>query len=252
MDTRLKGRVALVTGGATGIGKACALALAREGARVVISGRRENVGEEAVAEIRAAGGDVRFVRADVGRRADIESMIAQTIAAYGQLDFAVNNAGIEGPAFVPIADYPEDAWDDVLNINLKGLWLCMKYEIPHLLKRPGAAIVNVSSVGGVNGSALGVAYHASKHGVIGITRAAAVEYGGKGLRVNAVAPGSFHTALSHRLFPEAMHGHVAAASPMGRWGELEEIASAVVWLCSPGAGFVNGHTLAVDGGYLIQ
>jgi NAD(P)-dependent dehydrogenase (short-subunit alcohol dehydrogenase family) len=252
MDTQLKGRVALVTGGATGIGKACALALAREGARVVISGRRENVGEEAVAEIRAAGGDVRFVRADVGRRADIESMIAQTIAAYGQLDFAVNNAGIEGPAFVPIADYPEAAWDDVLNINLKGLWLCMKYEIPHLLKQPGAAIVNVSSVGGVNGSALGVAYHASKHGVIGITRAAAVEYGGKGLRVNAVAPGSFHTALSHRLFPEATHGHVAAASPMGRWGELEEIASAVVWLCSPGAGFVNGHTLAVDGGYLIQ
>jgi NAD(P)-dependent dehydrogenase (short-subunit alcohol dehydrogenase family) len=252
MDTQLKDRVALVTGGATGIGKACALALAREGARVVISGRRENVGEEAVAEIRAAGGDVRFVRADVGRRADIESMIAQTIAAYGQLDFAVNNAGIEGPAFVPIADYPEEAWDDVLNINLKGLWLCMKYEIPHLLKQPGAAIVNVSSVGGVNGSALGVAYHASKHGVIGVTRAAAVEYGGKGLRVNAVAPGSFHTALSHRLFPEATHGHVAAASPMGRWGELDEIASAVVWLCSPGAGFVNGHTLAVDGGYLIQ
>jgi NAD(P)-dependent dehydrogenase (short-subunit alcohol dehydrogenase family) len=252
MDTQLEGRVALVTGGATGIGKACALALAREGARVVISGRRENLGEEAAREIRAAGGDVRFVRADVGRRADIESMIAQTIAAYGQLDFAVNNAGIEGPAFIPIADYPEEAWDEVLNTNLKGLWLCMKYEIPHLLKQPGASIVNVSSVGGVNGSALGVAYHASKHGVIGITRAAAVEYGGKGLRVNAVAPGSFHTALSHRLFPEATHGQVAAANPMGRWGELGEIASAVVWLCSPGAGFVNGHTLAVDGGYLIQ
>jgi NAD(P)-dependent dehydrogenase (short-subunit alcohol dehydrogenase family) len=252
MDTHLDGRVALVTGGATGIGKACALALAREGARVVITGRRENLGEEAAREIRAAGGEVRFVRADVGRRADIESMIAQTIAAYGQLDFAVNNAGIEGPAFIPIADYPEEAWDEVLNTNLKGLWLCMKYEIPHMLKQPGAAIVNVSSVGGVNGSALGVAYHASKHGVIGITRAAAVEYGGKGLRVNAVAPGSFHTAMSHRLFPEATHGQVAAASPMGRWGELGEIASAVVWLCSPGAGFVNGHTLAVDGGYLIQ
>jgi NAD(P)-dependent dehydrogenase (short-subunit alcohol dehydrogenase family) len=128
----------------------------------------------------------------------------------------------------------------------------MKYEIPHLLKQPGAAIVNVSSVGGVNGSALGVAYHASKHGVIGITRAAAVEYGGLGLRVNAVAPGSFHTDLSHRLFPESMHDFVAAASPMKRWGELDEIASAVVWLCSPGAGFVNGHTLAVDGGFLIQ
>jgi len=252
MDTHLKGRVALITGGATGIGKACALAFAHEGARVIISGRREQVGEEAIREIRAAGGEAQFVRADVGRRSDVESLIAQTVALYGQLDFAVNNAGIEGPAFVPIADYPEDAWDEVLNTNLKGLWLCMKYEIPHLLKQPGAAIVNVSSVGGVNGSALGVAYHASKHGVIGITRAAAVEYGGKGLRVNAVAPGSFHTDLSHRLFPEAMHGHVAAASPMGRWGELEEIASAVVWLCSPGAGFVNGHTLAVDGGYLIQ
>ena len=252
MDTKLKGRVALVTGGATGIGKACALALAREGARVIISGRREHVGEAAVGEIRAAGGEARFVRADVGRRVDVESLIAQTVAAYGQLDFAVNNAGIEGPAFVPIADYPEEAWDDVLNINLKGLWLCMKYEIPHLLKQPGAAIVNVSSVGGVNGSALGVAYHASKHGVIGITRAAAVEYGAKGLRVNAVAPGSFHTDMAHRLFPSTMHDAVAASSPMGRWGELEEIASAVVWLCSPGAGFVNGHTLAVDGGYLIH
>jgi NAD(P)-dependent dehydrogenase (short-subunit alcohol dehydrogenase family) len=252
MDTQLKDRVALVTGGATGIGKACAIALAREGARVIISGRRENLGEETAAEIRAAGGDARFIRADVGRRADVESLITQTVAAHGRLDFAVNNAGIEGPAFVPIADYPEEAWDEVLNTNLKGLWLCMKYEIPHLLKQPGAAIVNVSSVGGVNGSALGGAYHASKHGVIGITRAAAVEYGAKGLRVNAVAPGSFHTDLSHRLFSTAMHDAVAASSPMGRWGNLEEIASAVVWLCSPGAGFVNGHTLAVDGGYLIH
>jgi NAD(P)-dependent dehydrogenase (short-subunit alcohol dehydrogenase family) len=252
MDTRLKGRVALVTGGATGIGKACALALAREGARIVISGRREEIGEEAASDIRAAGAEALFVRADVGRRSDVESMIGRTLDAFGQLDFAVNNAGIEGPAFVPIADYPEEAWDEVLNTNLKGLWLCMKYEIPHLLKQPGAAIVNISSVGGVNGSALGVAYHASKHGVIGITRAAAVEYGGRGLRVNAVAPGSFHTDLSHRLFPETMHDFVAAASPMKRWGELDEIASAVVWLCSPGAGFVNGHTLAVDGGFLIQ
>jgi NAD(P)-dependent dehydrogenase (short-subunit alcohol dehydrogenase family) len=252
MDTKLKNRVALVTGGGSGIGKACALALAQEGARVVISGRREQMGEDAARDIRAAGGDARFIRADVGRRADVQSLIEQTVAAYGRLDFAVNNAGIEGPAFIPIAEYPEEAWDEVLNINLKGLWLCMKYEIPHMLKQSGAAIVNVSSVGGVNGSALGVAYHASKHGVIGITRAAAVEYGPKGLRINAVAPGSFHTDMSHRLFPESIHGQVAASSPMGRWGELDEIASAVVWLCSPGAGFVNGHTLAVDGGFLIH
>jgi NAD(P)-dependent dehydrogenase (short-subunit alcohol dehydrogenase family) len=252
MDTQLKGRVALVTGGATGIGKACALALAREGVRLIISGRRERLGEEAASEIRAAGVEARFVRADVGRRADVEALIGATLNAFGRLDFAVNNAGVEGPAFVPTADYPEEAWDEVLNTNLKGVWLCMKYEIPHLLKQPGAAIVNVSSVGGVNGSSQGDAYHASKHGVIGITRAAAVEYGGLGLRVNAVAPGSFHTDLSHRLFPESMHDFVAAASPMKRWGELDEIASAVVWLCSPGAGFVNGHTLAVDGGFLIQ
>jgi NAD(P)-dependent dehydrogenase (short-subunit alcohol dehydrogenase family) len=252
MDTHLTGRVALITGGATGIGKACALALAREGARVVISGRREKIGEEAAAEIRAAGVEARFVRADVRRRADIESLIGETLGEFGRLDFAVNNAGVEGPPFVPTADYPEEAWDEVLNTNLKGLWLCMKYEIPQLLQHPGAAIVNVSSVGGVNGSQLGVAYHASKHGVIGITRAAAVEYGGRGLRVNAVAPGSFHTDLSHRLFPESMHDFVAASSPMKRWGTLDEIASAVVWLCSPGAGFVNGHTLVVDGGFLIQ
>jgi NAD(P)-dependent dehydrogenase (short-subunit alcohol dehydrogenase family) len=252
METNLKGRVALITGGATGIGKATALALAREGARLIISGRREELGEAAAAEVRAAGGEARFVKADVGRRSDVQSLIEQTIATYGRLDVAVNNAGIEGPAFVPIADYPEEAWDEVLNINLKGLWLCMKYEIPHLLKQPGGTIVNVSSVGGVNGSAMGAAYHASKHGVIGVTRAAAVEYGPKGLRVNAVAPGSFHTDMSHRLFPEASHGAVAAANPMGRWGELDEVSSAVVWLCSSGAGFVNGHTLAIDGGYLIH
>ena len=253
MNFSIAGKVALVTGGATGIGLASAVALSREGVKVIVSGRRTEVAEAALAEIRQGGGDAIFIQADVSQSSAAESLLARAAAHWGQLDFLVNNAGIEGPGFIPCAEYSEDDWDEVLAINLKGTWLCMKYAIPYLLKQPGGAIVNISSVGGVNGGSLGVAYHASKHGVLGVTRAAAIEYGGRGLRVNAVAPGAFPTAMTQRLFPgETKHDAVAASNPMKRWGRIEEVAGAVVWLCSPAAGYVNGHTLAVDGGFLIQ
>ncbi len=253
MDLKLNGKVALVTGGTTGIGLAGALALAQEGARVVVSGRRVAAGEKAVSTIREAGGEAEFIQADVSRTADVQALVTRTVALWGRLDLLVNSAGIEGTPFVPAADYSEDEWDAVIGVNLKGTWLCMMHAIPHLLEQDGAAIVNVSSVGGVNGGSLGVAYHASKHGVLGITRSAAIEYGARGLRINAVAPGLFSTEMSDRLFPgESKHELVAGTNPMKRWGQLDEAASAIVWLCSPTAGYVNGHTLAVDGGFLIQ
>jgi len=252
MNLGLNGKVALITGGTTGIGLAAALALGAEGARVVVSGRRTREGEQAVATIRELGGLAEFVQADVSRGAEVQRLVEQTVRLWGQLDMLINSAGIEGTPFVPVADYSEDDWDRVLGINLKGTWLSMKYAIPHLLRQQGASIVNVSSIGGVNGGSLGAAYHASKHGVVGVTRAAAIEYGAQGLRINAVAPGAFATEMSERLFRGDKHEAVAQTNPMKRWGQLEEIAGAIVWLCSPAAGYVNGHTLAVDGGFLIQ
>jgi NAD(P)-dependent dehydrogenase (short-subunit alcohol dehydrogenase family) len=221
-----------------------ALALAAEGAKVVVSGRRTREGEQAVITIREAGGLAEFVQADVSRAVEVQRLVEQTVGFWGQLDMLINSAGIEGTPFVPLADYSEDDWDRVLDINLKGTWLCMKYATPHLLRQQGASIVNVSSIGGVNGGSLGVAYHASKHGVLGVTRAAAIEYGSQGLRINAVAPGVFATEMSERLFSEDKHETVAQTNPMKRWGRLEEIAAAIAWLCSPAAGYVNGHTLA--------
>lgn len=251
MNKQFSGRVALVTGGTAGIGRACAIALAREGARVVISGRRQSAADETLAAIRAVDGDAHFVRADIGIHADIKALVEQVVAKYGRLDFAINNAATEGPARVPATEYPEEAWDEVMNVNLKGLWLCMKYEIPHLLKQDGSAIVNMASVGGLIGGGLGVAYHASKHGVIGLTKTVALEYAAKGLRVNAVAPATIATEMADRLFQDPnMNERVKAAHPLKRIGTVEEVASAALWLCS--AGFVTGHTLPVDGGLLAQ
>src|SRR5215468_4768449 len=184
MDGQLKGKVALVTGGNSGLGKAAALSLARAGARVVVSGRRAVEGEQVAQLIKDEGGQAGFIRADMSLRPDIEALVAKTVETYGRLDFAVNNAGVEGTVFVPTADYSEDTWDEVVNINLKAVWLCMKYEIPHLLKQKGSSIVNMSSIAGLVGGPVGAAYHASKHGVIGLTRAAAMEYASAGLRVN--------------------------------------------------------------------
>ena len=254
MTKRFEGKVALVTGAGAGIGRASALAFAREGAKVVVSDRNAADGAQTVNDIARIGGESVFIAADVSRRDDIEALLAGTVETYKRLDMALNNAGIEGASFVPTAEHPEDAWDNVVRINLKGVWLSMKNEIPHLLKQKNPAIVNIASVAGLIGSRFGCAYHASKHGVIGLTKAAAIEYARQGLRVNAVAPGVIRTPMGERAFTHdpRIAEKIAATHPLGRVGTAEEVAEAVVWLCSDAASFVTGHTLAVDGGFLAQ
>ena len=254
MNGQFQGKVALVTGGNSGLGKASALAFAKEGAKVVLSARRAEEGAQVAQLIKDAGGEAFFARADMSEKADIEALIARTVEAYGRLDFAVNNAGIEGTLFVPTADYSEDTWDEVININLKGVWLCMKYEIPHILKQKGGSIVNMSSVAGLVGGPIGAAYHASKHGVIGLTKAAAVEYANQGLRVNAVAPAVIRTAMTDRggFHTPELEPQLMALHPMGRFGTPEEVAGAVMWLCSDAASFITGHVLPIDGGFLAR
>jgi NAD(P)-dependent dehydrogenase (short-subunit alcohol dehydrogenase family) len=246
-----EGKVALVTGGSSGIGRAAALAFAAGGAAVTVASRRAAESEETVRQVVAAGGRAIFVQADVSQAAQVESLVARTVAAFGGLDYAFNNAGIEGTAFVPVHDYAEETWDQVIAINLKGVFLSMKYELPHILARKGA-IVNMASIAGLVGTAMGAGYAASKHGVVGITKSAAKEYAAAGVRINAVAPAVIDTPMARRLFftDPALEARMASMHPVGRFGTPEEVAQAVVWLCSPAASFITGHTLPVDGGRL--
>ena len=246
-------KVALVTGGGSGIGRATALTFAREGARVVVSDVVAEAGQETVRLIAEAGGEARFVAADVSRAAEVEALVAGCIDAYGRLDCAHNNAGIEGPGAQTV-DYDEAAWERVIAINLTGVWLCMKYEIPAMLKHGGGAIVNTSSAAGLLGFRGGSAYVASKHGVLGLTKTAALEYAKAGLRVNAVCPGAIDTPMMGRITghrPQRAE-RMAASEPVGRMGSPQEIAEAVVWLCSDAASFVTGHAMSVDGGLVVQ
>jgi len=243
------GKVALVTGGGSGIGRASALAFAREGAKVVVADVAVEGGEETVRLIQQHGGEAIFGKTDVSRAAEVEALVSRAVQTYGRLDCAHNNAGIEGAAATTI-DYAEDAWERVIAINLKGVWLCMKYEIPHLLKQGGGAIVNTASTAGLVGYRGGSAYVASKHGVVGLTKTAALEYAKAGVRVNAVCPGAIDTPMMGRITghrPQRAE-RMAAAEPVGRMGQPAEIAEAVVWLCSEAASFVTGHAMAVDGG----
>jgi NAD(P)-dependent dehydrogenase (short-subunit alcohol dehydrogenase family) len=246
------GEVALITGGSSGIGRATALVFAAHGAKVVVASRREEQSAETVSLIQAAGGDAMFVKTDVTKADEVEALVARAVQRYGALNFAFNNAGIEGDAFVPLANYSEATWDSVIDINLKGVFLSMKYELPHIIVSKGA-IVNMASIAGLSGGSLGAAYYASKHGVVGITKAAAIEYAGKGVRINAVAPGVIHTEMAERAFlhDAALTARVNSMHPLGRIGTPEEVANAVVWLCSKGASFTTGHTFPVDGGYLV-
>jgi NAD(P)-dependent dehydrogenase (short-subunit alcohol dehydrogenase family) len=245
-------RVALVTGGGSGIGRASALAFARAGAAVVVSDVAAASGEETVRLITAVGGEAAFVPADVSDGAQVEALVAATLDRFGRLDYAHNNGGIEGP-LATVVDLAEDDWDRVIDINLKGIWWCLKHEIPAMLASGGGAIVNTASVSGLKGfPPLLPAYVASKFGVVGLTAVAARHYAGQGIRINAVCPGAIDTPMLDRIGEGAQRLGVSlvAENPAGRLGDPREVAAAVVWLCSDGASFVTGQTLTIDGGFL--
>jgi NAD(P)-dependent dehydrogenase (short-subunit alcohol dehydrogenase family) len=251
MRTELRGKVAIVTGGTSGIGRDTAVLFAKAGAKVVVAGRREAEGKETIDLIRAAGGDGLLVKTDVSRAADVRALVQKTVEKFGRLDVAFNNAGIEG-SWSPIAEQSEEDWDSTIDINLKGVWLCLKYEIQQMLKQGGGgAIVNMASVAGFIGSAGAATYCASKHGVMALTKSAALETARSGIRVNVVCPAVIETPMGERLWgaPEAKK-FALGLHPIGRFGKPEEIADAVVWMCSDGASFMTGQSLVLDGGFL--
>jgi NAD(P)-dependent dehydrogenase (short-subunit alcohol dehydrogenase family) len=258
MPGQLDGKVALVTGGASGIGRATALTFAREGARLIIADMNVDGGQQTVHLITENGGEAVFVATDVTQAAAVEALLAQAVETYGRLDCAYNNAGISGvgiagDARTLTADYPAERWHQVLAINLTGVWLCMKYEIVQMLQQGGGAIVNTASIAGLAGLPYASAYVASKHGVVGITKTAALEYARQGIRVNCVCPGYIETPMTAagRNDPQRL-ALMLASEPMGRLGKPEEVAEAVVWLCSDAASFVTGHTMTIDGGLIAQ
>src|SRR3954454_10215460 len=248
------GKVAFVTGGASGIGRAGGPAVARQGASVVVADVSDQGNQETARLIEDQGGRALAVRCDVTRADEVRAALDKTMEVFGRLDAAFNNAGIEPKKPAPTADYDEDEWNRIIDIDLRGVFLCMKYEIPLILKQGGGAIVNTSSGAGVIGIKGSPAYTAAKHGVIGLTRAAPLDYAAQNLRVNAVCPGYIDTPMMGRFTGGTAEGRakVIAEEPVGRMGTPEEIANAVLWLCSDAAGFMVGHAMVVDGGQTVQ
>ena len=246
------GKVAFVTGAANGIGRAAALAFAREGASVVVADVSEQNNQATARMIQELGGHALAVRCDVSRAEDVKRALNATIETFGRLDFAFNNAGIEY-TIKPAADVTEEEWDRIIDIDLRGVFLCMKYEIPLILKQGGGAIVNTSSGAGVRGFKGGAAYVAAKHAVIGLTKSVALDYASSNIRINAVCPGIIDTPMMDRFSGGTAEGRqaVIAQEPVGRMGNPEEIAATVVWLCSDAASFVVGHAMVVDGGQTV-
>ncbi len=249
----MQDRTALVTGAASGIGRAVAEFFAARGANVVVSDVDEAGSDETVERIRAEGGRAAMVPCDVSRSADVERLLDRTIETFGRLDHACNDAGVEGEQ-APTAECTEDNWHRVIGVNLMGAWLCMKHEIARMLDTGGGSIVNVSSIAGLIGFPGLPAYVASKHGLVGLTRNAALEYADRNIRVNAVCPGAIHTPMIDRVIHEdrGFEKELLASHPLGRMGEPSEIAELVVWLCSDAASFVTGQAIAADGGYVAR
>ena len=245
------GKVGIVTGGTSGIGRDAAILFAKEGAKVVVAGRREAEGSETLDLVRKAGGDGLFVKTDVSKAAEVRALVDKTVEKFARLDFAFNNAGIEGK-WIPIAEQSEEDWDQTIDINLKGVWLCMKYEIQQMLKQgKGGAIVNMSSIAGLMGSAGAATYCASKHGVMGLTKSGALETARNGIRINAICPAVIETPMGERVFgaPE-MRKYATSLHPLGRFGTPVEVAEAVVRMCSEHASFMTGQWIVLDGGFL--
>lgn len=249
----LSGKIALLTGAGSGIGRASALIFAREGATLALSDVVAEGGEETLRMVKQAGAEAIFVRTDVSKLAEVEALVARAISVWGRIDCAFNNAGIDGK-MAKIAECTEETWNRTIAVNLSGVFFCMKAEIPHMLRQGGGAIVNTASAAGLSGSPGLPAYVASKHGVVGLTRAAAIEYGREKIRVNCVCPGPIRTPMLGRLLshrPE-MEQRFASAEPLKRLGEPGEIGEAVAWLCSDAASYVTGHAMSVDGGYMAR
>jgi NAD(P)-dependent dehydrogenase (short-subunit alcohol dehydrogenase family) len=251
MENKFAGKVALVTGGSFGIGQAAAVAFARHGAKVVVADWMEDKDQETLKQIKNIGGESIFVSCDVSKIDQVKAMIDKTVKHFGRLDFAFNNAGIEG-IMAPSHECTEENWDKTVAINLKGVWMCMKYEIPLMLKQGKGAIVNCASIAGLVGFPGLPAYVATKHGVVGLTKTAALENAKQNVRVNAVCPGVIKTSMIDRITgkDKVVEKQYTDMEPVGRMGQPTEVAEAVVWLCSDEASFVTGHAMTVDGGWI--